>query len=167
MYIVEHSNLNEMKALAGNKTVIVFHVADQAFALPVTKVDRILRIVEITPPPSPKPFLMGFVDIEGNVVPVINTWLLFGINDRDIELSDHLILVQGPLGQVALWVEEGTNIYTHNPSRNVENQSSPSQRHLSADVLQTKQGLIFVHEPDTLLSFLMDNKVEKSVCKTN
>ena len=146
-----------MKPVSETSNVIVFRLENQLHALPVDRVDRILRIVEITPPPYSRPFLMGYINVEGKVVPVINTRLLLGVKVRDIELSDQLILLHGPQGLVALWVDDGTNIYTHNPPQRPKNPNASAQRQLSPEVIQTKEGLIFIHEIEKLLRFLVND----------
>ena len=139
-----------MKTVLLEKSLITFRLDDQLHALPVSKVKRIFRIVEITAAPGAHPALMGFINIQGQVVPVVNTRALFGIRMREIDLSDQLILVCASRRLAALWVDGGTDIIYLDSIPIMEENTSAAK----ATVLQTASGLIYLHEVDLELQFL-------------
>jgi len=143
-----------MNTVRLENSLILFRLDDQLHAVPVSKVNRIFRIVEITPAPRSHPFLMGFVDVQGAVIPVVNTRALFGIGTREIELSDQLILVYGPRGLAALWVDGGTDII----SLNENNRPVASPSLSESGVVQTEVGLVFIHDLDKSLQFLEESE---------
>lgn len=73
---------------------VVFKIDEHLFALPVGIVGRIVRVVNITPVPGSPDHILGVINIEGQPVPVFSMRKIFGLPDREIRLSDQLIIVR-------------------------------------------------------------------------
>ncbi len=76
-----------------------FTVAEQDCVLALESVERIIRIVEITPLPDKAPLLLGVINLQGQIIPVID--LGFG-HAAEPNPDDRLIVVktQGRLAAV-------------------------------------------------------------------
>ena len=59
--------------MAGSKQLVVFTVDDQHYALDLVSVERVVRAVEITHLPQAPDTVMGVINFEGKVIPVVNT----------------------------------------------------------------------------------------------
>lgn len=65
-------------------SVTTFKIAGEYFAFETMKIRHILEYVEPTNVPLSKEYIMGVINNHGNMVPVIDTSVLFGIkNDED------------------------------------------------------------------------------------
>ena len=73
---------------------VVFTLDQLNFALPVSIVDTIVRVVEITPVPGTPVSVLGVINVKGKVVPVFNIRRLFGFSDRELKLTDQLIIAR-------------------------------------------------------------------------
>ena len=51
--------------------LVVFVLNDQRYGLPLSAVDRIVRIVEVTLLPKAPDIVLGVVNVQGQVIPVI------------------------------------------------------------------------------------------------
>jgi purine-binding chemotaxis protein CheW len=71
---------------------LVFTANSQHYALRLNSVERIVRAVEITTLPESSPGMLGVVNIQGQIVPVVNFRKRFGLPIRDINLDDRLII---------------------------------------------------------------------------
>ena len=67
--------------------LLVFALGDQRCALYLPVVDRVVRMVEITPLPKAPDIVLGVVNVHGEVIPVINVRKRFGLPQRDIALT--------------------------------------------------------------------------------
>lgn len=76
------------------QNLVVFSVAEQRFALNLANVQRIVRAVEVTPLPGAPDIILGVINVEGQIIPVMDSRRRLGINPREIELSDLFIIVQ-------------------------------------------------------------------------
>ncbi|MBI5249376.1 MAG: purine-binding chemotaxis protein CheW, partial [Desulfomonile tiedjei] len=65
----------------------------QQYALNLSCVERIVRAVEITPLPDAPDVVLGVINVEGRVIPVLNTRKRLGLPEKELELLDLFIIV--------------------------------------------------------------------------
>lgn len=91
--------------------LLVFEVSGQAFALPLTDVDRIVPMAQLARPPHLPAALEGFLNLSGAAVSVLRLDRLLGVPLRDPGLYSMVILLRkqaisnGNEGGVALLVD--------------------------------------------------------------
>jgi len=90
---------------------VVFRLDQQQYALHLTAVERIVRAVAITPLPSPggtahlPAEVLGVVNVQGRVIPVVSLRKLYGLAERDLQVSDQFIIASASKSTVALVVD--------------------------------------------------------------
>ncbi|SFN98693.1 CheW protein [Nitrosospira briensis] len=89
---------------------IVFVLDSQRYALHLSAVDRVVRMVHITPVSSAPDVLLGVVNLEGRVMPVINVRHRFNLPKRKIHLSDLLIFARTERRSVVLVADAVTDV---------------------------------------------------------
>ncbi|GGO77117.1 chemotaxis protein CheW [Marinobacterium nitratireducens] len=91
-----------------------FKVDDELFGIDVMQVKEVLRFSEITPVPGAEHFILGIINLRGNVVTVIDTRRLFGLPDTDVSDETRVIVVefndQEVIGLVVDSVDEVINL---------------------------------------------------------
>jgi purine-binding chemotaxis protein CheW len=92
--------------MAANNQLVVFTLDEQSFALNLSNVERIVRAVEVTPLPDAPEVILGVINIEGRVVPVVNTRKRLGMPEKDIELQDLFIIVRENGRSLALLADQ-------------------------------------------------------------
>ena len=90
--------------------LVVFNLDEQRFALPFSDVTRIIRVVEITNLPEAPEVVLGVINIQGQIVPVINLRERFRLPKREISLSDQFIIAHTSERSVALLVDAVTDV---------------------------------------------------------
>jgi len=80
------------------KDIIIFSLDEPRYALPLSLVERVVRIVEITPLPKAPDIVMGVINMHGQILPVINVRRRFNLPEREIRLEDQLIMLVHPEG---------------------------------------------------------------------
>lgn len=132
--------------------LVVFGLDDQQYALRLSAVEQIVRIVEITPLPHAPEIILGVVNIHGRIVPVYDIRSRFRLPNREFFLSDHLIVACTANRTAALAVDKVTGVVV----RTDEEVTGP--RHISPGleyvegVVKLEDGLVFIHNLDTFLS---------------
>jgi len=86
--------------------MLVVKVNGHRFAVPLEHVERVVRVVAITPSPGADPSLRGVINVGGEIVPVLDLRRCFGWPEGEIELSDRLVLVRVRGALAALLAEE-------------------------------------------------------------
>ena len=71
---------------------VLFSLDGQTYALRIWEVERIVRAVEVRPLPESPAHILGVVNIQGRVLPVVDLRARFGKPSRDISLDDHFIV---------------------------------------------------------------------------
>jgi purine-binding chemotaxis protein CheW len=74
--------------------LVVFTLDDQQYALELANVERVVRAVEITHLPDAPDSILGVINFEGRVIPVVNTRKRLGLAERDLELHDLFIIAR-------------------------------------------------------------------------
>jgi purine-binding chemotaxis protein CheW len=89
---------------------IIFSVDDQCYALPVGAVKQIIRAVQTTSIPEAPELLSGLINMGGEIIPVINIRKQFKLPQREILISDRIIIAQTPLYTIAFIVDDIVDI---------------------------------------------------------
>ena len=72
--------------------IVVFQLDGQPYALQLSAVARIVRVVEVTPLPKAPEIVLGVVNLQGRIIPVFNIRRRFRLPERELNLSDQLIV---------------------------------------------------------------------------
>ena len=85
-----------------HRAALIFAIDEQRFALKLSAVERVLRAAEITPVPRAPAILFGVINVQGEIIPVINTRHRLGFPERELRPSDQFIIARTPERVVAL-----------------------------------------------------------------
>ena len=61
-----------MKAMESPHRLIVFGFGEQRYGLPLSSIEHPARIVEITPSPNAPAIVLGVINVQGRLIPVVN-----------------------------------------------------------------------------------------------
>ncbi|MCP3687505.1 MAG: chemotaxis protein CheW [Gammaproteobacteria bacterium] len=79
---------------------VTFTLEDEIYGINVMQVQEVLREIEVAPVPGAPHYVMGIINLRGNVVSVIDARVRFGLSPRDstdftriivIEVQQHII----------------------------------------------------------------------------
>jgi purine-binding chemotaxis protein CheW len=80
--------MNEMS------TLLVFSLDNRQYGMRLHDILKVLHAVEITPLPHVDEFILGVINVHGNITPVLNIRKLLGLNPKAVSLSDRLIMAK-------------------------------------------------------------------------
>src|SRR5271165_5880039 len=93
--------------------LVVWSLDTQRYALPFEIVERVVRVVAITPLPNAPGIICGIVNVQGKPVPVIDSRARFGLPAKRIQLSDQLVIANTRRRSVALLVDRVEGLVAH------------------------------------------------------
>jgi purine-binding chemotaxis protein CheW len=102
----------EAQAMNESQSALVFAVEKQRFALWLEVVQRVVRAVEVTPLPRAPEVVLGVINFEGQIIPVMSTRVRLGLPGRDVQLDDHFIIARTGTRTVTLVVDEVCDVVT-------------------------------------------------------
>lgn len=90
--------------------ILLFTLDGQRYGVPLAAVERVVRVVEITPLPGGPEFIRGVINVQGRVMPVLDLRRRFGLAERPLELSDQLLITRSAGGDLALLTDSGSEV---------------------------------------------------------
>lgn len=84
---------------------LIFTLGDKNLGLPLESVERVTFASEITTLPQSPKIVLGLINLQNEVIPVLNLRKFFGAPPRRIKLEDQFIITKALSRKVALWVE--------------------------------------------------------------
>ncbi len=104
----------------GTNQLVVFTLSDQRYGLPLMAVERIVRVVEVTPLPKAPDIVLGVVNVQGRVIPVINVRRRFHLPEREIALTDQMVIARTTRRSVALVVDSVGGVLEYSEQEAIE-----------------------------------------------
>ena len=141
-----------MENPASSIRLFLLTVEGQTYALHLEAVDRVLRMVEVTPLPGAPDAVEGVVNVRGEVVPVASIRRRLGLAHRAAAVSDSLVLAHARKRRLAIIAESVLGV-VERPADAVVSAGDLAQgvRHIEG-VLKTSDGLILIHDLDRFFS---------------
>src|SRR5713226_6819036 len=138
--------------MAISTQILVFALDGQRYALYLSAVDRVVRMVSITPLPGAPDVVLGIVNVQGRIVPVFNTRRRFRLAEREIALADRLVIAHTTRRWVAL-VTDTVGDVLDCPARDVVEARDvlPGTGYFEG-VAKLEDGLILIHDLNKFLS---------------
>jgi len=129
-----------------------FKLALRRFAIRVENIERVIAAVEIRSIPQMPDHVKGIINLHGEIIPVIDIRAIFGLQKKEIELSDQFIIVNTSARKQALWVDSTEGITEVTASSMVEAEKLAYGTKYIEGVVKTKKGMILVTNIEKFLS---------------
>ncbi|MBF0255639.1 MAG: chemotaxis protein CheW [Gammaproteobacteria bacterium] len=79
--------------------LVTFKLEEESYGVNVMQVQEVLRVSEIAPVPGAPHYVLGIINLRGNVVTVIDTRNRFGLNSAEVTDNSRIVIIEGE-GQV-------------------------------------------------------------------
>lgn len=73
---------------------VTFRLDNETYGINVMQVQEVLRVTEIAPVPGSPDYVLGIINLRGNVVTVIDTRKRFGLMPRDMDDSTRIVIIE-------------------------------------------------------------------------
>lgn len=113
-------------AEGGNDPIIqwvTFRLDGEIYGIKVMQVQEVLRVTEIAPVPGSPDYVMGIINLRGNVVTVIETRKRFGLAQGEIDDSSRIVIIESDGNVVGMLVDSVAEVVDLKQS---EIESSPN-----------------------------------------
>lgn len=143
--------------------IVVFKLDDQRYGIKLSAVERVIRIVEITPLPHAPEIILGLVNIGGRIIPVADIRQRFHLPPWQPKLNDQLILAHTSSRAIGLIADQVDSIH-HYLSSDMVNASAilPGIRYVDA-VARLPGGLVLIHDLDRFLSLEEERELAQAL----
>ena len=73
---------------------VTFRLAGETYGVNVMQVQEVLRYTEIAPVPGAPDYVLGIINLRGNVVTVIDTRNRFGLTSGDLTDNTRIVIIE-------------------------------------------------------------------------
>jgi purine-binding chemotaxis protein CheW len=145
------------------ESLVVFGLDEQRYALHLAAVERVVLVAETTPLPGAPEIVLGVINVQGRIIPVVDIRRRFRLPEREIRLSDHLIIASTSWRAVALVVDAVAGVIER-PAGDLiaADRILPNLDYLKG-VAKLDDGLILIHDLDAFLSPVEERKLEQAL----
>ena len=103
---------------------LTFSLADEVYAIEITRVKEIIGLHDITPVPQAPKYIKGVINLRGKVVPVIDLRLKFGLQpeaytERTCIIVLEVVMAEGMLDYTGVVVDAVSEVMNLDPE-NIE-----------------------------------------------
>jgi len=133
-------------------SLVVVSLDGQSIALDAARVERIVEAVAIAPLPGAPAGVRGVVNFQGTLVPVFDPRLRFGLPERELRATDHLVFAHGATRLVALLVEGVVDVIEADSGRLVPSEAILPSLPVIEGVMKLNGDLVFIYDLDRFLS---------------
>ncbi|GAA6185660.1 MULTISPECIES: chemotaxis protein CheW [Alteromonadaceae] len=84
---------------------VTYRLGDETYGINVMQVQEVLRHTEIAPVPGAPDYVLGIINLRGNVVTVIDTRTRFGLPPHDITDSTRIVIIESEEQVVGILVD--------------------------------------------------------------
>lgn len=73
---------------------VTFRLDNETYGINVMQVQEVLRYTEVAPVPGAPPYVLGIINLRGNVVTVIDTRLRFGLAQTETTDQTRIVIIE-------------------------------------------------------------------------
>jgi purine-binding chemotaxis protein CheW len=130
----------------------VFILDEQRYALYLSVVERVVGVVEITPLPKAPDIVLGVVNVQGKIILVVDIRKRFHLPEREMNLSDHLIIAHTSRRTIALVADTVTGVLELSDDEIIGKEEILSDLEYVDGVVKLEDGMILIHDLEKFLS---------------
>jgi purine-binding chemotaxis protein CheW len=146
-----------------NVHLLVFALDDRLFALRLSQVDRVIRAVDATPLPQAPDVVMGAIDLQGKVVPLLNVRKRFGFDDREVGIDDQFIIANTARRTVAIAVDRVSQVIERPAEDIIAAEKILRPLDFIDGVIQLDDGLTLIHDLNRFFSIAESNALDQAL----
>jgi purine-binding chemotaxis protein CheW len=84
---------------------VTFYLDNEKYGIKVMQVQEVLRVSEIAPVPGAPDYVLGIINLRGNVVTVIDTRKRFGLPEHELSDDTRIVIIEAENQVVGILVD--------------------------------------------------------------
>lgn len=142
---------------------VVFTLEAQRYALHLASVERTVRAVEIIPLPKAPEIVLGVINVQGRIIPVLNIRKRFGLPERELELTDQIIIARTERRSLAFVADSVSGIVEHSGQEVISTERVIPGLEYVEGVIKLKDGLILINDIDKFFLPEEEKDLDKAI----
>ena len=104
----DNRSLKNQTAKEGDDEIlqwVTFQLEEETYGINVMQVQEVLRYSEIAPVPGAPDYVLGIINLRGNVVTVIDTRTRFGLPTNDVTDNSRVVIIEAEQQVIGILVD--------------------------------------------------------------
>lgn len=133
---------------------VTFYLDNEKYGIKVMQVQEVLRMTEIAPVPGAPDYVLGIINLRGNVVTVIDTRKRFGLQEKQAEDATRIVIIEAADQVIGILVDSVAEVADLRASEmeSAPNVGSDESSKFIQGVSSQGDGLLILVDVDKLLS---------------
>ncbi|SRR5258708_28487151 len=89
---------NNDQVIVPIQQMVVFELDKEEYAVPITEVQEVVKIPEITPVPQSPKFILGIMNLRGKIIPILDLEKRFNLMVENKGVPEHIIVTEDSKG---------------------------------------------------------------------
>ena len=140
-----------------------FFLEGHGYAVPLSQVERVVHAVAVAPLPKAPDIVLGVINFSGRIIPVVDIRQRFRLPAKETELYDFLILARTSRREIAFTAETMAGVLDCPEEELIAAEKIVPGLEYLQGVMRLRDGLIFIHDLDQLLSLDEEKSLEKAM----
>ena len=126
---------------------LVYQIDDRRFGIALSAVERTIRAVAVTPVLDAPASILGIINVQGRVIPVVNTREKLHLPPRELALSDQFIIAHTATKRtLALVVDSVSGVAAYSADEvPTGREIDPGLKYLQA-VIRLRDGMVLIYD---------------------
>lgn len=139
---------------------VIFTLDAGRYALDLDVVERVVPAMEVTPLPNAPDIVLGVFNLQGRIIPLMNTRSRLGRPEREMAVSDHLIVAWSAGRRIALLVDDTTGMIERAAHEIVRADAILPDLPQVSGVIRLPDGIVLIHDLARFLSLEEASKLD-------
>jgi purine-binding chemotaxis protein CheW len=146
--------------------LVVFLLDDRQYALQhLASVETIIRAVQVTPLPKAPQIVIGVINLQGQIIPVVNIRRRFRLTEREVNLGDRFIIARTPKRTLAFVADAVTGALELPHGAVIAKEKVVPGLEYIKGVAKLEDGMILISDLDSFLSLEEEDELETALKK--
>lgn len=93
-----------------HRQCVTFRLDEEVYGINVMLIQEVLRVTEIAPVPGAPSYVVGIINLRGNVVTVIDTRMRFGLPPKEMDDSTRIVIIETENQTVGIIVDSVSEV---------------------------------------------------------
>ena len=143
--------------------LVVFRLDEQRYGLPLVVVERVVRAAELIPLPMAPAIVLGAIDVDGQILPVLNVRRRFRLPEREVSPAHQFLIARAGRRTVVLVIDEALGVIeARHPDIVDAAEISPGLAQMRGAV-KLSDGLVLVHDLEKFLSLDEEHALDRAM----
>lgn len=145
----------------GKQKIVLFSLEVPRYALYLTEIERIIQAVEITPLPKAPDIVLGVINFQGKIIPVIDIRKRFNLVPRELMLEDQFLIVHTSKRELAIVVDAVAGIFELDKFQVVDTDTKFPYADYLSGIAKIGTDIVLINDIDKFISLdeekILDN----------